>query len=188
MSVIGRRLAGAFLLAGALLFPGAALADTLHADFDGDGIHDRIDLAARVTELNVRLSRSPIMQQLSAGDVILRFVVADIDRDGRPDVLARTRRDGLQIWINTGRGHFAAHSSKVSRLRPAGQLNVRSLSARPSDDSACNDQTRELVSSCSPRGQPLVESCRAAAIPGAREFPFQHSPRIARGPPSLLVA
>ena len=188
MSVIRCGLAGALLVVSTLLLPAAARADTLHADFDGDGVHDRIDLAARVTELNVRLSRSRVMQRLSADDVILRFIVADIDRDGRPDVVARTRRDGLQIWMNTGGGHFTAHSSKVSRLRSAGQLNVNTLSARRADDSACNDQTRELISSCSPRGQPLGESCRAAIVPGAREFPFQHSPRIARGPPPPLFA
>ena len=179
--------ARALFLLGAIAFPAAARAEALHADLDGDGVRDRIDLAFRLTELDVRLSDSRATQRLTLDDVILRVVVADIDRDGDPDLLARTRQTGLQIWINTGHGYFARQSSKSPALRGGRANSITAVSARQDDDRAWNDPTRELVSSCSPRGQPFAVSFDAAAPPGAREFRFQHSPQIARGPPSASI-
>jgi hypothetical protein len=185
MRVVPRLLVGGLLAAITVVLPAAVRADTLHADFDGDGVRDGIDVGIRFTELDVRLSRSRALQRLRADDLILRFVVTDLDRDGDPDVVAHTRRTGLQIWINTGRGHFAARSATVLGLTRAGRVGIAGASYRRSDDSACNDQTRELVAACSPRGQPLRSSCRAAASRRPPESRFAHSPRIARGPPPL---
>ncbi len=183
MPRVARFLAGVLLVFGAALVPGAACADTLRADFDGDGVRDRIDVAAPFRELDVRLSRTRALQRLRADDLILRFVVADIDRDGDPDVLAHTRRSGLQIWINTGRGLFAAHSSNAQPFGRTGGVSLTGAGDRPGDDSACNDQPRQFVEPCSPRAAPLLSSRRAAAPPRARESRFEHSTRIARGPP-----
>lgn len=172
------------LLVGGTLTSAPARADALHADFDGDGVRDRIDVGLRVTELDVRLSTSRTPQRLRADDLILRFLVTDIDRDGDADVIASTRRIGLQIWINTGRGRFAARPSTADVVIRAWRASVGAASNRRSDDSACTDQTRELVASCNPRGQPRLFSCPTPPAPCARESRFQHSPRTARGPPS----
>jgi hypothetical protein len=184
MRAVRRLLVGvALLVAGIPLTSAPARADTLHADFDGDGVRDRIDIGLRVRELDVRLSTSRTPQRLRADDLILRFVVTDIDRDGDPDVVASTRRIGLQIWINTGRGRFAARSSRVDVVIHAGRPSVGGAVNRQSDDSACTDQTRELVPTCHPRGQPLLASRRTTGSTRPRESRFEHSPRIARGPP-----
>src|SRR5947207_9180538 len=144
MPAVQRVVVGA-LLFGAMLIP-AARADTLHADFDGDGVRDRIDLSAPFTELDVRLSTYRGLQRLSSDDLICDVVVADIDRDGDPDVLASTRHAGLQIWINTGRGFLATRSPGAPRIGHGGRAAVGGRSSRLGDDSTCNDdQTRELI-------------------------------------------
>jgi hypothetical protein len=186
MRVVQRVFVGALLLFGAILFPAVAGADTAHADFDGDGVRDRIDISAQFRELEVRLSKSRGLQRLRSDDLIFRVVVADIDRDGDPDVVVSTRRAELQIWINTGGGVLARRSSRPAGLTHGARAAVDGVFSRGSDESACNDdQTRELIAASSPRGQPRLSSRRTAALPRALESRFQHSARTARGPPLL---
>jgi hypothetical protein len=178
------RLSAVVLLAiGTILVP-AARADALHIDFDGDGIPDRIDVASPSTELVVLLSKTPGLQRLAAGDLIVRLVVADVDRDGDPDLLATTHRTGLQIWINTPRGLLVARAPGARPLQRGTGAIGSGVPHRSADDSTCNDQTRELVEGCSSRGQPTLSSRRVAAPPLTRESRYEHLPRIARGPPS----
>jgi hypothetical protein len=183
MPRVSRFLAGVLLAFATVLVPGVARADTLRADLDGDGVRDRIDVAAPFRELDVRLSGTRALQRLRADDLILRFIIADIDRDGDPDVVAHTRRSGLQIWLNTGRGVFAARPSDAGPLGRTGAASLSAAADRPADDGPCNDQPRQLVDPCSPRGGPLVSSRSAVTPARPRESRFEHSTQIARGPP-----
>ena len=167
-----------------LLVPVAARADSVRTDFDGDGIRDRIEVSARSTELAVRLSNGRTLQRLEADDLIFRFVVADVDRDGDPDVVATTGRSGLQIWINRGSGRFAAlrvarHAPRRARHflddhTPAGDLG-----------NVWSDATRTFIAAMTPRGAPLASLLRAYC--GSDPVPSKsYCPRRApRGPPSL---
>src|SRR5258705_532162 len=92
MASVRRYLLTTILGVAALLLPAAVRADSLRADFDGDGVRDHIEVAARSTELAVRLSTDRTPQRLQADDLILRYVIADVNRDGHPDVVASTRR------------------------------------------------------------------------------------------------
>src|SRR4051812_7606740 len=78
--VVLRRFALATLCAvAALLAPTLAQADSLRADLDGDGIRDRIELGRGSRELAVRLSATRRWQRLQNRDLIVRFVVVDVD-------------------------------------------------------------------------------------------------------------
>ena len=183
MLSVSRYVLATLVGASGLLMPVAAFADSVRTDFDGDGVRDRIEVGARSTELAVRLSNGRL-QRLEADDLILRFVVADVDRDGDPDVVATTGRSGLRIWINGGSGRFAAlrvprHGSRRARHflddhTPAGDLG-----------NAWNDATRTFIAAASPRGArlaPLLRAyCGSDPVPSKSYYPR----RAPRGPPAL---
>jgi len=167
--------------ASALLVPVAALADSL-TDFDGDGVRDRIEVSARPTELAVRLSNGRALR-LEADDPILRFVVADVDRDGDPDVVASTGRSGLQIWINRGSGRFAAQP--VPRHAPRRTRHFIDDHTQSGDlGSLWNDTTRTFIAAAAPRGAPLAPLLRACCGDDPVPPKFCYLRRAPRGPPS----
>ena len=177
----------------ALLAPNLAQADSLRADLDGDGIHDRIEFRDGSRELAIRFSATRRWQRLHANDQIVRFEVADVDRDGDPDLVANTRQFGLQIWINKGRGLFAASSghgrSRHARLalHPS-RPGVQGVGTVRLDDSTLNDSNRLLIVGSAPARAPLAV---AGETPILAEAAFSDSPyrrRLSRGPPALLVS
>ena len=170
--------------AGALLVPVAALADSVHTDFDGDGVRDRIEVSARSTELAVRLSNGRGLQRLEADDLILRFVVADVDRDGDPDVVATTGRSGLQIWINRGSGRFAALPVARHKARRARHFLDDHTQAGDLGN-VWNHTTRTFIAAASPRGAPLATLLRAYCGNDPVPSRFCYPRRAPRGPPSL---
>jgi hypothetical protein len=169
--------------ASALLVPVAALADSLHTDFDGDGVRDRIEVSARSTELAVRLSNGRALQRLKADDLILRFVVADVDRDGDSDVVASTGRSGLQIWINRGSGRFAA--LPVPRHKPRRSRHFIGSHTQSGDlGNVWNDTTRTFIAAAPPRGAPLAPLLCAYCGNDPVLSKFCSPRRAPRGPPS----
>jgi hypothetical protein len=183
MLSVRRCVLATFLGASALLVPVAALADSVHTDFDGDGVRDRIEVSARSTELAVRLSNSRALQRLEANDQILRFVVTDVDRDGDPDVVATTGRSELQIWINRGSGRFAARP--VPRRAPRRTRHFLDDHTQAGDlGNVWSDATRTLIAAVTPRGAPLAPLLRAYCgndpVPSKSYYPR----RAPRGPPS----
>ena len=188
----GRRLTCAVVCSvAALLLPGVARADGLRTDRDGDGVRDRIEVSRSSAQLSVRVMRR--WTRLHASDRIVRFVLADVDRDGDADLVAHTSRLGLQIWINKGRGLFAARSRHLRtrhlrflprRSGPA----VRGIPAAGTDDSAVNDSTRLLIVSSSPAGARFVAVCLAPVAAPAHLTKSTCQRRTPRGPPSLLAS
>jgi hypothetical protein len=190
----GRRLIVAALCGvAALLLPGVAQADALRADLDGDGVRDHIELSRSSGELAVRVSATRRWQRLYANDPIVRFVLADVDRDGDPDLVAHTSRFGLQVWINRGRGLFTSRSRHVRThhlrfaVRRSGPA-VRGIPAARGDDSALNDSTRLLIVSSIPDGARFVAVCPAPVAAPAHLTKCTCQRRTPRGPPLLLVS
>jgi hypothetical protein len=187
MLSVRRSLLATILGAAALLVPRAALADSLHADFDGDGVSDHIEVGAKSIELAVRLSNGRALQRLQADDLILRFVVADVNRDGHPDVVASTRRSGLEIWINKGRGLFARSHRGRYGPRPA-KHTIGQLTARPADDSVCNDRTRVLIATSPAQNERPEAAHRAPVRADNLTSKFFYARRVSRGPPPLRLS
>ena len=187
MLSVRRYVIATLLGASALLLPVAALAGSIPTDFDGDGVRDRIEITARPTELGVRLSNGRALQRLKADDLILKFVVADVDRDGDSDVVATTGRSGLRIWINRGRGRFAALKAVGQTARRAGHfLDDHTQAGDPGN--VWNDTTRTFIAAVSPRGARLAPLLRAYCgndpVPSKSYYPR----RAPRGPPSPRVS
>ena len=184
MFSVSRNVLAILVWASALLVPVAARADSVRTDFDGDGVRDRIEVSAPATELAVRLSNGRTLQRLEADGLIFRFVVADVDRDGDPDVVATTGRSGLQIWINRGSGRFTAlHVTRHAQRRVRHFLDDHT---RPGDlGNVWNDTTRTFIAAVSPRRARLAPLLRAYC--GSDPVPSKsYCPRRApRGPPSL---
>lgn len=76
----------------------------LDADFNGDGVLDRIVLP-RPPETNivVRLSGGA-PQVLKFYDRIISIVATDLNHDGEIDLSALSERRGVVIWLNKGKG------------------------------------------------------------------------------------
>ena len=177
----------------ALLAPTLAAADSVRADLDGDGIRDRIEFGRGSCELAIRFSATRRWQRLQSHDLIVRLVVADVDHDGDPDLIATTGQSGLRIWINKGRGLFAARSRHLSSrharaaLRPwnAGVHGVRVIRF---DDSTLNDSNRLFIVWSVPTCARSVVGCEPLLFTDTARTTLASRRQAPRGPPSLLVS
>jgi len=177
----------------ALLVPTLAQADSVRADLDGDGIRDRVEFGRDSRELTIRLSATRRWQRLQSHDLIVRFVVADIDHDGDPNLVANTRRSGLRIWINGGRGLFAARAHHVSSRHARAVLGpwragVRGVRTIRVDDSTLNDPNRLVIVWSVPACARSLLGCEAPLFTDSALTTLTPRRRTPRGPPSLLVS
>ena len=177
----------------ALLVPSLAQADTVRADLDGDGVRDRVEFKRGSREFAIRFSSTQQWQRLRVHDLIVTFVLADVDRDGNPDLVANTRTSGVHVWINKGRGFFAArtHSARTSHIRlirhRAGPA-VRGVPTPGADDSTLNDSPRSSIVASAPARERLIAVCEAPMQSGAPLAKTACPRRTPRGPPSILVS
>ena len=179
-----RLLAFAAALAAA---PVVASAQTLSADFNGDGIHDQVEPGVRPTEIVVRLSSGHRQRRLRADSPIIRLTAVDFNRDGQLDLVATTRPGGLTVWINRGNGHFFRHRTGASARqqlqngrtaasrtyrRPHQGDNGDDISSRPLP---LNAETR-VIRECS-----YVRHTRDGRVV---HIQFQSRSLVPRGPPT----
>lgn len=179
--------------AAALLMPNLVHAESLRADLDGDGIHDQIEFGRGSREVAIRLSATRRWQRLHADDLIVRFVVTDLDRDGDPDLVASTRQSGFRIWINKGRGLFSTRSSHLHSPRAELAVHlprpgVRGVQTVRLDDSALNDSNRLLIARCAPARAGLILLGETPVLADTPVPNFTYRRRPPRGPPTLLVS
>jgi hypothetical protein len=148
-----------------LLIAGAAAAQTLTADINGDGVWDRIETRRAPGELIVRLSSREPAQHLEFSGSILGVVVTDVDRDGDSDLVLATagkRHVRMFVWTNAGRGKFVSRGHKARDSLACDQLvhsHRRLTSPGPAfaDGDLCSDAPGLLVlTSIGLRGRPMV--------------------------------
>ena len=127
-----------------------------------------------------------------SGDLIVRFVVTDVDRDGDPDLVATTRHARLRIWINHGRGLFAAASghfhSRHTRLVHHPKPGFRGVQALRLDDSTLNDSNRLLIAGSAPAAAHLILVGETPVLTDTAFANLTCRRRPPRGPPTLLVS
>jgi hypothetical protein len=177
----------------ALLMPNLVHAASLRADLDGDGIHDQIEFRRGSPEVAIRLSATRRWQRLRANDLIVWFVVTDLDRDGDPDLVASTRQSGFHVWINKGRGLFSARSGHLHSPHAGLALHLPRPGVRPVqtvrlDDSALNDSSRLLIAWSAPARAPLIRLRETPVLADTPVPDFTYRRRPPRGPPTLLVS
>jgi hypothetical protein len=106
------RLIGRTLSAAAALCLLASPADAaIEADFNGDGVLDRVVLSRPPeSSIVVRVSGG-VPQLLTTHDRIISIVAADVNHDGAIDLSALSERRGVFVWLNKGKasnGHLRA--------------------------------------------------------------------------------
>jgi hypothetical protein len=110
------------LAAIGLCLAGPSAHAAVSADFNGDGIPDRVILPrASETTIVVRVS-GEAPQVLRFVGRLVGIVAADINHDGHVDLGALSERRGLFIWLNRGhaqRGRLKAVAQKP-RMEPFG--------------------------------------------------------------------
>jgi hypothetical protein len=85
------------LLVCVLLWPRIGFADQqVHADFDGDGQLDRAQMQS--SGVVVWLSKARVFSALRGSGHPVQLAAVDIDRDGRPELVALDAATGLQVW------------------------------------------------------------------------------------------
>jgi hypothetical protein len=104
------RLIGRTLSAAAAVCLLASPADAaIEADFNGDGVLDRVVLSRSLeTNIVVRVSGG-VPQVLTTYDRIISIVAADVNHDGEVDLSALSERRGVFVWLNKGKasnGHL----------------------------------------------------------------------------------
>lgn len=174
------------LLTVALLavWPAAARADDLYADLDRDGIRDLIRIHR--SGLLVHLSASGSLHHLKTREAITRVAAADVDRDGRLELVAADRAAALHIWRLGVRGIFKRFHARPHR--PVARCDThRSVGGGPADDT-----TAILTASVSGAPFTLLQGFLAAApssvgriVPLAARLPHSSVVRrsLTRGPP-----
>jgi hypothetical protein len=93
----------------------------VEADFNGDGLIDRIVLPRPPdTNIVVRLSNGA-PQVLKFHDRILAIVATDINHDGEIDLSALSERHGVFVWLNKGKAsHGRLKALKRKHHHPGG--------------------------------------------------------------------
>jgi hypothetical protein len=190
-----RRCLRALLLALPVLLaaPAAAAAQTLTADVNGDGVHDRIETRRASAELVVRLSNREPAQHLRVFGSVLDIVLTDVDGDGDSDlvVTARIRRRvHVFVWTNAGRGKFVSRIPKPPKSLACHRLAHKRLTSpgRSSPDGdLCGDAVGLFVlTSIGLQGRPMVsEPLQFADEPLVARL--RHDRRSPRGPPATLL-
>ena len=166
----------------------------IEADFNGDGVLDRIVLP-RPPETNivVRLSGGA-PQVLKLYDRVISIVATDIDHDGEVDLSALSERRGVFVWLNKGKGsngHLKAlkrqHHRRGFALTTHGPLASapESSSDGPAATGTQDDRDR---SACYERGAYEL-SQRPAIGPRSPVLPPLSDPHAgacpSRAPPAL---
>jgi len=172
----------------------ASPAAAIEADFNGDGVADRVVLPRPPdTNIVVRVSGG-LPQVLKTYDRIVAVVAADVNHDGDIDLSALSERRGVFVWLNKGKasnGHLRALKRRhhrgtfsLSTRGPLASAPERSpdgpAATSSQDDRVSADQERS-VHEINPR--PTIAHC-GLVLPALLDDRGGASP--SRAPPLAL--
>lgn len=165
----------------------------IDADFNGDGVIDRVVLPKPPdTNILVHFSHGA-PQVLKFYDRIISIVATDINHDGEIDIGALSERRGVFIWLNKGKAGHGRLKALKRRHHPGGfSLTTRGpLASAPAAalDGPAATSTQDDRSACHNRITHEFTQQAASTLPSpqAPPLPDAHGARSpARAPPSGL--
>jgi hypothetical protein len=105
------------------------------ADFNHDGITDRVQVSASSDRRIVVRVSGAVPQVLRLRGRLITLVAVDIDHDGALDLGAYSERRGLLIWLNKGgQGKFKALKRKHVAHRPRFPVEASVWESRMDDE------------------------------------------------------
>ena len=130
-SAFGRLIARTLSAAAAVCLLASPADAAIEADFNGDGVLDRIVLARPPeTQIVVRVSGS-VPQILKTYDRIVSIVAADVNHDGAIDLSVLSERRGVFVWLNKGKGSNG-HLRALKRQHHHGGFSLTTLGLQAS--------------------------------------------------------
>lgn len=124
--MLGRFVGRAMSVAAAVCLLGSPAEAAIDADFNGDGVIDRVVLPKPPeTNIIVRFTHGA-PQVLKFYDRIISIVATDINHDGEIDIGALSERRGVFIWLNKGKaGHGRLKALKRQHHHGGFSLSTR---------------------------------------------------------------
>jgi hypothetical protein len=190
---LGRFVGRALSVAAAVCLLGSPAAAAIDADFNADGVIDRVVLPKPPnTNILVHFSHGA-PQVLKFYDRIISIVATDINHDGEIDIGALSERRGVFIWLNKGkagkgrlrvlkrrhhRGGFSLTTRGPLASAPPSSLDGPAATGPQDDRSACHDC---IIHELTPEVAATLPSPLAPPLPDAHGV---RSP--SRAPPSGL--
>ena len=189
MRSVASGIRAACVLSALLLSATTVSARSLVVDLNGDRIADRVKISHSSSELLVRLSWYGGTQHLATPDRVMRVIAADVDGDGDQDLVARTARRGLQVWLNHGRGGF---SSARIRAAPAAAFPSIRRAVVPGHSRADRDEPGNLTTDLLPGRSPILARAVGSMGVSHRYERFRTNPAlsglVSRGPPAVSLS
>src|SRR5262245_5039026 len=191
--MLGRFVGRVMSVAAAVCLLGSPAAAAIDADFNGDGVIDRVVLPRPPeTHIVVHFSAGP-SQILRFYDRVISIVATYIDHDGAIDLGALSERRGVFIWLNKGkashgrlkalkrkhhRGGFSLTTRGPLASAPAAALDGPAATSTQDDRSASHDCiTHEFT-------QQVASTLTSPLVPPLPDAYGVRSP--SRAPPSGL--
>jgi hypothetical protein len=140
--VFGRFVGRAVSAAAALCLLASPAEAAVEADFNGDGVLDRVVLPRPPdTNIVVRVSGG-VPQVLKFHDRIISIVATDVNHDGEIDLSALSERRGVFIWLNKGKaanGHLKTLKRKQHHRRGFSLNTGGPLASAPGSSSSSSN-------------------------------------------------
>lgn len=87
--------------------PRVATAGDLHADFDRDGVSDRVTIDPASTKLlHIWLSTTQTERELRTSRPVYGMAALDLDGDGRPELVVADAQATLHVWRHSDNGRM----------------------------------------------------------------------------------
>jgi hypothetical protein len=175
------------------LLPHVAAAEpSLTIDLDGDGRRDQVMLDGREPSfLHVWLSASGKTQTIRSRVPLLQFVVADLDGDHRPELIARDSDSQLHVWTRKRKG-FHSFRPRHPISPPLVRRDLRNIEDQDGEPlgeiTSTPDAPFALALCASPRAPGLEASAARAPHPARAGRSLTAVDPFAPRPPPAHVA
>jgi hypothetical protein len=168
--------------------PATLAAQSVRADFNGDGVQDDATFSADFRGVVVHIGRARAVLPLHASEAVVAIATADIDRDGDLDLIVRLSRSGIHLWRNADSGRFVKVRHRRHVLPPLLAPGRGNLAGGDPDLDHVATGASSAPSLRSARVHLVHEALARGAIPDrAGTRPLQETARtqIPRAPPAF---